>query len=87
MHRALDPRVADLLADELRQSEPPAAPLSARELEALRLVAQGLTNRQIREQLGLSQHRVKGDMKRILAKLGAGSRVETALRAKERGLI
>jgi len=86
-HVALDPRVADLLVNHLRQGEPPAESLIPREPEVLRLVAQGLTKREIGERLGLSQHRVKGDMKRILGKLGASSRVEAVLVAREPGLI
>ena len=53
----------------------------------LRLVAQGLTNREIAGQLGLGEHVVKGHVKAILARLEARNRLEAVLIAKERGLI
>ena len=61
--------------------------LGPRALDILRLAAEGLTNREIGDQPGRSEHRVSGYTKRILAKLGAGSRVEAVLIARERGLI
>lgn len=53
----------------------------------LRLVAQGLTNKEIGGQLHLSEHTVKGYVREILAKLEARNRVEALLQARERGLI
>lgn len=50
--------------------------LSKRELEVVRYLAQGLTNREIAEKLGLSQHTVKNYLFRIFDKLGVSSRVE-----------
>jgi two-component system response regulator DevR len=86
-HAALDPRAADILVDYVRQGEPPPETLTQRELEVLRRVAQGLTNKEIGTQLGLSEHTVKGYVKEILAKLGVHTRVEAVLLAKERALI
>jgi DNA-binding NarL/FixJ family response regulator len=50
--------------------------LSKRELEVVRLLAQGLSNREIAQRLGLSQHTVKNHLFRIFEKLGVSSRIE-----------
>jgi two-component system nitrate/nitrite response regulator NarL len=50
--------------------------LSKRELEVVRCLAQGLTNREIAEHLGLSQHTIKNYLFRVFDKLGVSSRVE-----------
>lgn len=50
--------------------------LSKRELQVVRYLAEGLTNREIAEQLNLSQHTIKNYLFRIFDKLGVSSRVE-----------
>src|SRR5262249_49282701 len=50
--------------------------LSERELEVVRCLAEGLTNREIAERLGLSQHTVKNYLFRVFDKLGVSSRIE-----------
>ncbi|WP_345562813.1 ATP-binding protein [Nonomuraea rosea] len=62
-------------------------PLSARELEVLGLVAEGLSNRQIAERLFISARTSGVHVSNILAKLGAASRVEAAAMARRTGLI
>ncbi|MBI1280092.1 MAG: AAA family ATPase [Anaerolineaceae bacterium] len=62
-------------------------PLSERELEVLRLVADGLSNREIGEQLFLALDTVKGHNRRIYAKLGVQRRTEAVARAKELCLL
>jgi DNA-binding NarL/FixJ family response regulator len=64
-----------------------AATLSKRELEVLRLVSLGYTNRNIAEELSLSINTVKTCMLRMLRKLGCHSRVQAVSLATKRGLL
>jgi DNA-binding NarL/FixJ family response regulator len=61
--------------------------LSAREMEVLRSVAQGLTNYQVAANLGISVRTVEAHLTHIYAKLGVGSRTEAALLAQRRGWL
>jgi LuxR family maltose regulon positive regulatory protein len=67
--------------------QPLIDPLSSRELEVLRLIAQGLSNNEISRKLFLSLSTVKGHNLRIFAKLQAKSRTEAVARARELGLL
>ncbi len=62
-------------------------PLSERELEVLRMVAQGLTNTEISQRLVLALSTVKGHNLRIFGKLQAKNRSEAVARARELGLL
>lgn len=62
-------------------------PLSERELEVLRLVAQGSSNQQIASHLIVSIGTVKSHVHHIQAKLGSHSRIELVQRAKDLGLV
>jgi LuxR family maltose regulon positive regulatory protein len=62
-------------------------PLTPREHEVLELLAAGLTNREIAEQLVISSETVKKHVGNISAKLGAGNRTEAAARARELDLL
>jgi DNA-binding NarL/FixJ family response regulator len=66
------------------QTNPNSRPLSKREEEIARLVAEGLSNRQISDRLGLSEHTIKNYLFRVFEKLGVGTRVELALYAINR---
>ena len=61
--------------------------LSERELEILRLIANGLTNREIAEAVRLSEGTVKNHVSSILGKLRARSRIEALVIASQDGLI
>ena len=61
--------------------------LSEREVEVLRLVAQGLPNREIADALSLSEHTVKSHLANILAKLHLRSRAHAAAYAVQAGLV
>lgn len=63
---------------------PSSRPLSKREAEIARLVAEGLSNRQISQRLVLSEHTIKNYLFRVFEKLGVESRVELALYALDR---
>ena len=62
-------------------------PLSERELEVLRLLAEGLTNREIAEELTVTLGTVKTHVNHIYGKLGVHSRVQAVTRARELGLL
>ena len=70
-----------------RIPQPLIEPLSERELEVLRLIAQGLSNQEITEKLFVALSTVKGHNLRIFAKLQAKSRTEAVARARELGLL
>lgn len=62
-------------------------PLSARELEVLRHLAEGLSNKEIARVIGVSEHTAKFHVNAILGKLGAQSRTEAVVKATRAGLI
>jgi len=69
-----------------RQNEAPPA-LSPREREILRLVAQGLSNREMAERLAISRLTVECHTKNIYRKLVVGSRTEAVFQARRHGLL
>jgi DNA-binding NarL/FixJ family response regulator len=64
-----------------------AATLTARELDVLRLVAEGDANKEIAWKLGISEHTAKFHVASILGKLNAGSRTEAVTIGIRRGLV
>jgi two-component system nitrate/nitrite response regulator NarL len=85
----LDPGLAGALlrAPSIAGSESPAESLTPRELDVLRGLADGLSNKEIARTLGISEHTVKFHVNAILGKLGAQSRTEAVVRATRAGLI
>ncbi len=67
--------------------EPLVDPLSAREIEILRLVATGASNKEIAEMLVIAEGTVKNHLTNILAKLSAKDRLQAVLKARELGLL
>ncbi|MQY19180.1 response regulator [Nocardia macrotermitis] len=80
----LSPSVASRLMTRVRK---PDTTLSPREIEVLRLVAEGHSNREIGRGLFLSETTVKSHLVHIYAKLGVKSRTSAVARARERGAI
>jgi DNA-binding NarL/FixJ family response regulator len=62
-------------------------PLTAREVQVLELLAEGLPNKSIAERLGISDQTVKFHVSSISGKLGAANRTDAVRRAVRRGLI
>lgn len=73
--------------DEELSFGPALEALTARELQVLRLLAEGLGNREIADHLGVSEHTVKFHLSAIFGKLGASTRTEAVRRALRSGLI
>lgn len=82
----IDPAVATHVARSAVAQESPD-PLTPREREILALIARGLTNKQISEELFISLNTVETHRRHILEKLGAHSRAELVAQAMERGLL
>jgi DNA-binding NarL/FixJ family response regulator len=92
----LEPSVAGKLVGMLGSGEPERAPaatalaaepdLTERELEVLRLIGTGATNREIADRLVVSEGTVKNHVSNILSRLGLRDRTQAALYAHEHGL-
>ncbi|MGW5720188.1 response regulator [Amycolatopsis sp. NPDC003865] len=67
--------------------QPLVVPLSERELDVLRLLADGRSNREIAAKLFLAEGTVKNHVTNVLGKLGARDRTQAALRARDLGLL
>jgi DNA-binding NarL/FixJ family response regulator len=80
-------RFAQLPFDGPPRPQPLVVPLSERELDVVRLLADGRSNREIADALHLAEGTVKNHVTNVLGKLGARDRTQAALRAKALGLI
>lgn len=82
----------DFLVDKVVQVsgelvDPATQALTARELEVLQLTAEGLANKQIAVNLGISEHTVKFHLSSLYAKLGVTSRTEAVRAGARKGLV
>jgi DNA-binding NarL/FixJ family response regulator len=90
---AIDTKVTATVLAQLRRSPPAAEPaptpdlLSAQQLVILRLIAQGLSSREIATQLYLSENTVKGYVQEILHRLGVKNRTEAVMVAVKQGWL
>jgi len=80
--KCIPPEVAAQLAEHAGDEA-----LSAREIEVLRLIAGGNANKQIADQLSITEETVKGHVKNILAKLSANDRTHAVTIGLKRGII
>lgn len=91
----IDPSVARKVVTQFARLTPPARPindglpepLTERELGVLRLLSEGLSNREIGHRLSLTEGTVKNYVTNVLQKIGARDRTQAALRGRELGLI
>lgn len=89
---AIDTKAAVAVLAQLRRTpqpgqEPSPEPLSSQQLVILRLVAQGLSSREIATQLYLSENTVKGYVQEILHRLGVKNRTEAVMVAVKQGWL
>ena len=86
---SLHPTIARKLLQEIArptEREPAPEALTARELEVLQLIAQGLSNQEIADRISVSESTVRAHVSRILGKLHLASRTQAALYAVREGL-
>lgn len=86
---ALHPTIARKLVQEIKRPPelPPAEqPLTPRELEVLQLLARGLSNREIADELGVSVRTITTHVRNVLDKLHLANRTQAALYALEQGI-
>jgi two-component system, NarL family, response regulator LiaR len=82
----LSPKAAERLMREIRAPESPEK-LTGREMDVLRALAEGRSNKEIAGELGLGETTVKTHVSNILMKLGLPSRTQAALYAVKIGLV
>lgn len=80
--RRIPPEIADLLAERYCADD-----LTAREVEILRLVAAGNSNKIVADRLSISEDTVKSHMKNLMAKLCANDRTHAVFIAMRRGFL
>jgi DNA-binding NarL/FixJ family response regulator len=89
---ALSPEITSKIVRQMTGGRPARATeqvesLTARELDVLRLAAQGKTNRAIGSELGISHRTVQGHLASVYGKLGVNSRTEAVTEALRRGWV
>ena len=89
---ALSPEIASKVVRQMASGKPAGAeeqvePLTERERDVLRLLALGLSNREIAERLSLAEGTVKNRLTVVLQKLGVRDRTQAAMRARELGIV
>ena len=87
----IDPTLATRVFAELRQPQPeptpPATELAARDIDILRLLAEGLSNQEIADQLAISEKTVRNRLSLIFRQLQLENRTQAALYALREGLV
>lgn len=80
--KVLPPAISAKLADRLSSETP-----TPREVEVLRLLAEGLANKEIADRLGVAPATVKSHVNGLMQKLGASNRTEAATKARAKGWL
>lgn len=80
--RFIPPAIANRLAERMPRSE-----LTARELEVLKLIVKGMSNREIASALHITEGTVKIHVNNLLGKLGVSDRTKAATTALQRGIV
>lgn len=87
----LHPRIAARILQELNagrgEEVNPFTELTKREMEVLKLIANGLSNSEIADQLVISEHTVKGHVSNIFSKLHLADRTQAAVFAWQKGIV
>ncbi|HTX03367.1 MAG TPA: response regulator transcription factor [Candidatus Acidoferrales bacterium] len=85
----VDPRIAGhvLRRQTLLPTRSAISDLSERETEVIRLIARGLSNKEIAGQLSVSEKTVKNHISRVFSKLGITARTQAAIHAMKAGLV
>jgi two-component system nitrate/nitrite response regulator NarP len=79
----IDPEIGERIAELAQRFDSQRPPLAPRERELIRCVARGLRNREIAQQLGVTEGTVKVYLHAVFDKLGVKNRTELAIRADE----
>lgn len=87
LHPLVAARVLQNIRSDNADDQPLFTELTDRELDVLRLIANGMTNSQIAEKLVISEYTVKGHVSNILSKLHLADRTQVAVYAWQRGLV
>ena len=87
LHPLVAARVLQNLRSDNGEEQPLFTELTERELDVLRLIANGMTNSQIAEKLVISEYTVKGHVSNILSKLHLADRTQVAVYAWQQGLV
>lgn len=83
----LDEKAASPVLERLRRGIKAPVQLTEREVTILRLIAEGLTNKEIGQQLYLSEATVKDQLRKVMDKFGVEHRISAVIAASKEGLI
>jgi len=87
LHTQVASRVIQELHGRKKDENAPGVELTKRELEILKMIAQGMSNNEIAEKLVISHYTVKGHVSNILTKLHLADRTQAAVYAWQKGVV
>ena len=87
LHPLVAARVLQNIRGDIDEGQPLFTELTERELDVLKLIANGLNNSQIAEKLFISENTVKGHVSNILSKLHLADRTQVAVYAWQQGIV